>query len=92
MRQQHLVNLEALAREQLLRHDWDALSATLAALLSAQVLCSRARLHSRLVMWMALPRRVFNRVLPHRACMEPVKGRGIEGLIKFDGPKCRTRN
>ena len=36
VRQQHLVNLEALAREQLLRHDWGALPASLAALLSAQ--------------------------------------------------------
>jgi hypothetical protein len=44
VRQQHLVNLEALAREQLLRHDWDALPATLAALLSAQVHCCGAPL------------------------------------------------
>lgn len=72
VRQQHLVNLEALAREQLLRHDWGALPATLAALLSAQVHCSGARLHSRLVMHRALRRRVSICMKPDRACREPV--------------------
>ena len=67
MRQQHLVNLEALAREQLLRHDWDTLPATLAALLSAQVHCCGAPLPLALRHeWLSAGAPV---TLPHMACV-----------------------
>lgn len=49
VRQQHLVNLEALAREQLLRHDWTALPASLAALLAAQVSCGEGCIAAELL-------------------------------------------
>lgn len=50
VRQQHLANLEALVREQLLRGDWGGLPASLAALLSAQVRQSALHLYVFAVM------------------------------------------